>query len=76
MDSFIRDFYYGNYANVQIKKKLDSLFSTNQIRENYGSASQSRASVRVSTMAWRDLTRQSHRALESSFRERQSFLKN
>ena len=38
-------FHYENYASVQIKKKLDSLSSANQIRENNESASQSKASV-------------------------------
>ena len=38
-------FHYKNYASVQIKKKLDSLSSANQIRENNESASQSKASV-------------------------------
>ena len=52
-----------------LRKKLDSLSSANQIRENNESANQSKASVHVSTM-----TQQSHRALESIFRtERQSF---
>ena len=40
-----------NYASVQIKEKLASLFSANHIRENNGSANQSKTSVRVSTMA-------------------------
>ena len=56
MDSFIWDFHSENYVSVQIKKKLDSLFSANHIRENNGTANQSKASVRVSTMAWHDTT--------------------
>ena len=51
-----------------LRKKLDSLSSANQIRENNESANQSKASEHV-------VTQQSHRALESIFRtERQSVL--
>ena len=58
----------------RLKKNLDSLFSANQIRENKGSANQSKASVRYAR--WRHMTRQLHRAVESMFRKRQRFLKN
>ena len=37
--------YYGNYAKVQIKKKMDCLSSVDQNRENSEVANQSKASV-------------------------------
>ena len=75
MDSFIWDFHYGNYASVQIKKKLDSLFSANQIRQKFGSANQGKASVRISTIAWHDNDIRIACAVESIFRKAKVFSK-
>ena len=49
-------------VSMQIKEKLDSLFSANQVRENKGSANQSKASA--ASAPWSDMTRQSYRAVE------------